>query len=149
MTLEELSRKELIRPASTSRREIRDLWELVERDLVSATVAELPLDWQFVISYHAVLQLATIVLRCEGYRTAASSHHTVSFAALAAIAGEELIDLVQYFQTCRAKRNVIEYDRAGEVSQEEVAKLLDAAKQLRKWALHWTKTQHPNLAPDV
>ena len=149
MTLEELSRKGLIRPAPTSRREIRDLWELVERDLVSATVAELPLDWQFVISYHAVLQLATIALRCEGCRTAASSHHTVTFAALAAIADEELTDLVQYFQTCRTKRNIIEYDRAGEVSQEEVAKLLDAAKQLRKWVLHWTKTRHPDLAPDV
>ncbi len=149
MTLEELSRNKLIRPTPTSPREIQDLWQLVQRDLSSATIAGLPLDWQFAIAYHAVLQLATIVLRCEGYRAASASHHTVTFTALAAVAGQELGDLVEYFQACRAKRNIVEYDRAGEISQEEVAKLLAAAGQFRKWVAHWTKTKHPDLAPDV
>ncbi len=149
MTLEELSRNELIRLTPTSSREIHDLWKLVERDLSSATTAGLPLDWQFAIAYHAVLQLATIVLRCEGYRSASGPHHTVTFTALAAVAGEELGDLAEYFQACRTKRNIVEYDRAGEISQEEVVKLLDAARQFRKWAVGWIKTKHPDLTPDA
>jgi len=142
-----LSRQGLIKPQPTSSGEIESLWKLVARDLANAKVADLSLDWQFAISYHAVLQLATIIVRCETYRTTGRSHHLATFAALDAIAGDELGDQVNYFQTCRVKRNITEYGRTGEVTQEEVRNLRQAANEFREWVLDWISANHPDLAP--
>lgn len=148
MTLDELLREDLIKPQATSPEEIAALWHLVERDLTSAVAPSISLDWQFAISYHAVLQLAAIIVRCEGYR-ATRSRHFATFAALAAIVGDELGELVAYFQTCRVKRNITEYDRAGEISEEEVQNLLTTAKEFREWVLGRVTACHPDLAPQV
>ncbi len=148
MTLEELLREDLIKPQATSPGEIAALWQLVERDLTSAVAPSISLDWQFAISYHAVLQLAAIIVRCEGYRPTRSQHFA-TLAALEAIVGDELRELVAYFQTCRVKRNITEYDRAGEISEDEVQKLLATAKEFREWVLGRVRAYHPDLAPPV
>ena len=50
-----------LRPHQTSRRQIADLFAIVDRDLEDATRG-LSADWQFGIAYNAVLKLCTILV---------------------------------------------------------------------------------------
>lgn len=61
--------------------------------------------------------------------------------------GPEFQDLVDYFDQCRGKRNLSDYDRAGEISENEAVELLKEAKAFRVTVLEWLKKQHPKLMP--
>ena len=59
--------------------------------------------------------------------------------------GPECQDLADYFDQCRGKRNLSDYDRAGEISEKEAVELLKEAKAFRVTVLEWLKKQHPKL----
>ena len=50
-----------------------------------------------------------------------------------------------YFDGCRIKRNVSEYEFAGGVSDTDADGLLKAAQQFAVDAEAWIKTHHPEL----
>src|SRR5215470_7873932 len=101
-----------VQPHTTSRQELNGLRAVVVRDLHDARVSGLSTDRQFAIAYNAVLQLAKMAIACAGYRVVGQGHHLTTFEALELAMGPSIAPLASYFDTCRRKRNVLDYDMA-------------------------------------
>ena len=50
-----------------------------------------------------------------------------------------------YFDRCRRKRNVIDYDDAFVASETEAAEIVTKAKEFVLLVEHWIATAHPSL----
>src|SRR5438552_13248178 len=82
MTWQGLLQAQRIKPHRSSRQELDDLRDVIERDLQDAGVRALSPDRRFATAYNAALQLAKIVIACSGYRVVGSGHHLTTFEAL-------------------------------------------------------------------
>jgi hypothetical protein len=148
MTLRDLLAEGRIRPHKTSVREIGDLLRVVDRDLADAGIRQLSADRRFATAYNAALQLASIVLHAAGYRTAGSGHHWATFYVLPEIMGHPAQSRADYLDNCRSKRNVTDYDRAGEISDREVEEILAEARAFRSDVVSWLRKNHAGLLPE-
>ena len=123
MSLEQLFNQDRLSKQKTSREEVRSLFEVIERLLGDAEVAGVSTDGRFISAYGAVLQAATVLIRCHGYRTKGIGHHFTTFQALKMVLPQEG-QLISYFESCRSKRNLADYTQAGAVSEKEVKDLM-------------------------
>lgn len=119
---------------------------MVDRDLAASQTDGLVNDWQFNIAYNAALQLATAALAVCGYEADRSNHHYRVIHSLALTVGVDPAT-IQTLDTCRKKRNISDYERAGAVSDVEVDSLRRIAVRLRKQVADWIATNHPDLSP--
>ncbi|NPV59496.1 MAG: hypothetical protein HPY75_07525 [Actinobacteria bacterium] len=142
-----LDRKDL-RQHNTSRREIANLLEVVDRDLQDASVTVISPDRRFATAYNAVLQLATVVLYASGYRAAGKGHHWITISVLPDIMGSDAQERMDYFNNCRTKRHGVDYDRADIISLDDVDELLREAEIFRDEVLTWLKANRPDLLED-
>ena len=147
MSLKSLLAEGLLRPHRTSQREVADLFRLVERDLADAAVTKISADRRFATAYNAALQLATIVLHAGGYRTERMGHHRITFQVLPEIMGKEADSQSAYFDLCRSKRNITDYDRAGQISEKEAEEILKQAREFKQDVERWLKKHHPSIVP--
>ena len=110
-----------MQPHQTSPRELDELRAVVDRDLKDASIDQLSADRRFAVAYNAIQQLAKMVLACAGYRVSSTKggHHATTFEATSLILGPAHQDLIDYFDTCRQKRNQVNYDHAGLTSDAE------------------------------
>ena len=53
--------------------------------------------------------------------------------------------LIDYFDSCRAKRNMTDYDYAGGISDSEARELIKETEGFLEITLDWLKTNYPNL----
>lgn len=134
-----------LRPHRTSRQEIADLLGIVDRDLSDAQAGSISTDWQFGIAYNAALKLCTILLYAEGYRAGQGLQHYRTIQALPLILGISRDPDATYLDTCRAKRNAVEYDRVGGTSGKEVAELIEFVKELRTDVVDWLRDKHGDM----
>ncbi len=130
---------------SSSAREIRDHFHIVRRDLADASLKGYSDDRRFAIAYNAALQLATIVLRASGYRATGAGHHKATIEVLPELMGSKYQVLSDYFDKCRSKRNITEYDRAGTVQEREVVELIGEVEKFRDEVTAWLAKNHPEL----
>jgi uncharacterized protein (UPF0332 family) len=119
MTLEDLLNQGRLKHHKTSEREIQNLIALARRDIKDAKIIGLSLDRRFACAYNAVLQLATILLYSKGYRPKGVGHHFTVFQAMKIIMGTDYHAIADYFDSCRSKRNITDYDYAGAISELE------------------------------
>ena len=148
MTWQQLLAAKRIQPHTPSQQEIDNLRSVIDRDLTDAALEGLSADRQFATAYNAVLQLAKIAIACAGYRvTARGGHHKTSFEALELAIGSCVAKLVSYFDACRRKRNVVDYDSAYRVSETEAEELLQKAKEFRVLIEKWIVQNNPQFAP--
>ncbi|HUW22633.1 MAG TPA: hypothetical protein VMW39_01180 [bacterium] len=143
MHLKQLLNQGKLRRHKTSKKEIGNLLELVKRDIKDAKVKGLSADRKFVTAYNAVLQLATILLYCKGYKPEGAGHHFTVFQAMKEIMGKDYYDLADYFDSCRAKRNITDYDYAGGISGLEAVELIKEAEGFLEIILNWLKKNYP------
>jgi hypothetical protein len=68
MSLSDWANNGWLRKHSTSKQEIKQLLEIVDRDLKDAQQRGVSADWRFGIAYNAALKLCTILMYTEGYR---------------------------------------------------------------------------------
>lgn len=129
----------------TNKSEIKDLINLVDRDLKDAKIKQLSTDRRFATAYNAALQLSTIVLHVYGYRTKGTGHHWVTFQSLPYTMGKNQKNRADYFDACRAKRNVTDYDRVGEISDSDLNELLKEVLKFKKDVFDWLRKNYPNL----
>lgn len=139
MSLKELLRAGRLEDHKTSKDEILNLFMIIERDIADASIKELSADRRFATAYNAVLQSATAILHYKGYRPVGAGHHSTTFTALREILGREYRGLVDYFDSCRSKRNITDYDYAGAVSDTEAEELLKEAKKFSKFTKEYVK----------
>jgi len=145
MSLKELSSQGSLKPHKTSKEEIKNLLELVGRDIKDARVKTISTDRRFATAYNAVLQLATVVIYCSGYKPTGWGHHYTVFKALKVIMGKDYHDIADYFDSCRAKRNVTDYRHTGEISESETNELIKEAEKFSDIVIKFIKKYHPNL----
>src|SRR5436190_24388989 len=98
---------------------------LVARDLADATVAGLSADRRFATAYNAALLAANMAIACAGYRvTAKSGHHKMSFDCIRLVLSGAAT-YSDYFETCRRKRNVIDYTRSHVATDTEAYEIVE------------------------
>jgi len=130
----------------TSRNEIQELLRVTARSLSDANAKGLSPEGRFALAYDGALQLSTISLRCYGYRTRGEGHHWAVFNALPDIMGKDVIDIADYFQTCRAKRSIAIYHQSTVVSNTEADELFKEVEEFDKLVRKWLKTEYPQYA---
>ncbi|MBQ4480646.1 MAG: hypothetical protein II943_08415 [Victivallales bacterium] len=134
-----------LRPHQTDLQEISGLLAIVDRDISDAQSKDLSVDWKFGIAYNAALKLCTMMLYAAGYRSENALAHYRTLASIEYTMGEEYhVDAI-YLNTCRAKRNTIEYDNVGVASQTEADELLAFVHKLRADVLNRLANQYPAL----
>lgn len=130
---------------TTSRREIESLRELIERDLKDAGLKGLSADRRFATAYNAALQLCKMAIACAGYRlTVGIGHHQKTFETVkSAVTTSVAENLADYFEICRRKRNVIDYDAADTISETEADELVRKAGELQILVEDWITGNYP------
>jgi hypothetical protein len=144
MTLKRWLENRWLKPHRVNQKEVAGLLSIVDRDIKDAGAA-LSADWRFGIAYNAALKLCTILLHAEGYRAAHDLQHYRTIAAMPLILGDSKAADAEYLDTCRKKRNIVEYERAGSISVTEADELLAFATELRGVVTNWLKKTHPAL----
>jgi hypothetical protein len=144
MSLKQWEDNGWLKPHRTSRQEISNLLNIVERDLQDAR-REISADWRFGISYNAALKLCRILLSAEGYRPSHELQHYRTLAALPEILGEAKKADAKYLDDCRKKRNIVEYEYVGGASGPDADELIEFVKDLREEVMNWLKKNHPEL----
>lgn len=145
MSLKRLFVQDKLKRHKTSKEEITNLLRVIKRDLKDARIKGLSLDRRFATAYNAVLQSATIVLYCRGYKPRGAGHHFTVFQCMKEIMGKDYYDLADYFDACRAKRNVTDYDYAGTISRTEAQELIKEAKDFLHVVLDWLNQYYPKF----
>jgi hypothetical protein len=88
MSLQVWANNGWLRSHKTSREEIGNLLEIVQRDLKDAQGPGLSADWRFGIAYNAALKLCTVLMYCEGFRPEKNLAHYRTLQALPLILGK-------------------------------------------------------------
>ena len=145
MTWTELLGSRTVQIHTTSVGEISSLRELVGRDMADAAIDVLSEDRRFATAYNAVLQLSKMAIASAGYRVSTGGgHHQKTFEALkVALNSPEAEALADYFDTCRRKRNQIDYDGSEIVTTTELKELFEKAEEFRELVEQWIATEHP------
>lgn len=112
--------------------EISDLLSIAERDIKDSKVKAISNDRRYTAAYNAALQLCTVLIRNENYRIKGTAHHYNTFKAAGIILGEKHQSTIDYFDSCRNKRNRAEYDRVLNISDTELDELIDEAEKFMK-----------------
>lgn len=146
MSLETWVKNGWLRPHKSSPQEIKNLLEIVDRDLNDASAPNLSVDWSFGIAYNAALKLCAILLHTSGYRPEKNLAHFRTLQSLPLVLGAQYNQDADYLDLCRKKRNETEYDFIGGVSKSEADELVNFAKELRTTVIKWlteTKKYQP------
>lgn len=147
MSLPEWRNEGRLRRHKTSASEVTELLRVVDRDLGDAEIRQLSADRRFATAYNAALELATIALCAAGYRASSAGHHWVTLRALPEIMGPQAQERADYFDACRSKRNLADYDRAGIISDVEADEILREARAFKADLIDWLSANHPHLVP--
>ncbi|MBN2790184.1 MAG: hypothetical protein JXR69_08335 [Candidatus Delongbacteria bacterium] len=143
MTLKNWESNGWLKSHSSSKQEIEQLLQIVDRDIKDSKQTDLSPDWRFGIAYNAALKLCTILLYSEGFMAERSATHYRTIQSLSLILGKEREDDADYLNTCRAKRNMVEYDSVGGATDAEADELIDFVGNLKDDVLKWLKINHP------
>lgn len=145
MTLNDWVTNGWIRAHKSSKQEIEQLFEIVERDLHDAQQRSVSADWRFGIAYNAALKLCTILLYSEGYRPEKTLAHYRTRQALPLILGREKTDDAYYLDSCRVKRNTVEYDYVGGATNADADELISFVRELHEEVQIWMIKRHPEF----
>jgi hypothetical protein len=144
MTWTKLLRENRVHPHTTSRKELNEIRRLVARDLADAALPGLSEDRRFATAYNAALQTANMAIACAGYRVGSvPGHHRLTFEAAKLALGKAAANLTDYFDSCRRKRNEIDYTGATIATTTEAEELLTHAKAFLALVEGWIESNYP------
>ena len=130
----------------TSKKELDNMRALVTRDLADAAIASLSADRRFAIAYNAALQAANMAIACAGYRIVSKiGHHRLSLESTKVVLGKPAHKYADYFETCRRKRNMIDYTFSNVATETEVKEILAKAAGFYSQIEDWISKNHPSL----
>jgi allantoicase len=119
---------------------------LIARDLADAGLAGLSPDRRFATAYNAALQTANMAIACAGYRiTSRVGHHRVSLESMKLILGKSASRYADYFETCRRKRNIIDYTFSQVATETEAKEILLQAARFYGEVEDWITKNYPSL----
>jgi hypothetical protein len=130
----------------TSKQELDEMRALVARDLADAGVDGLSADRKYATAYNAALQAANMAIACAGYRvTAKTGHHKITFYSANLALGAGATKYADYFETCRRKRNVIDYTRSHVATETEAKEIAEQATRFCEFVESWIDSNFPSL----
>jgi uncharacterized protein (UPF0332 family) len=130
----------------TSKKELDGMRELIARDLADASIAALSADRRFATAYNAALQAANMAIAASGYRvTAKVGHHQVSLEGARLALGPSSEKLLDYFDTCRRKRNKIDYTQSHVATETEATEIVAKAAEFYRLVEQWIDTNYSGL----
>jgi uncharacterized protein (UPF0332 family) len=129
----------------TSKQEIDKLRSVIRRDLADASLDGVSADRRFATAYNAALQAAKMAIACAGYRVVGAGHHRISFEVVKLALGKAAGPYSDYFDRCRRKRNVIDYDDAFVATETEATEVLTKAKEFAQVVERWITKNHSQL----
>lgn len=135
MSIEIFKSRGVLVEQRSSKEEIEELLKIVDRDMLDSKVSQVSYDWQFGIAYNAALKLATILVRHSGYRVKGQGHHMNTIALISYFLGKETQDYSDYLDTCRRKRNTVEYDCVGGATEQDVIELQEFVLEFKEKVL--------------
>ena len=148
MSWKKLLAEHKVHTHTTSKKELDALRELIARDLADAGIKGLSADRRFATAYNAALQTAKMAIACAGYRLANTpGHHRLTFDAAHLALGPSAARSLDFFETCRRKRNVIDYDHAFVATTTEAEEIVAEAQSFLEFVEQWIAAHHPKLAP--
>ena len=145
MSLRDWAKFGWLKPHETDVRELSNLLAIADRDIADAAASELSNDWRFGIAYNAALKLCTMMLYDAGYMPEKSLAHYRTLLSIEFTLGEDRKADAAYLDSCRAKRNHVEYDYVDGASKSEAEELLDFAKELREDVVSRLRKKYPTL----
>ena len=129
-----------------SKKELDNMRALIARDLADASLAGLSADRRFATAYNAALQAANMAIACAGYRIVSKvGHHRVSLESTKLVLGKAAHKYADYFETCRRKRNTIDYTFSNVATDTEAKEILIQASQFYSEVEGWITKNHPSL----
>jgi hypothetical protein len=134
---------------ATSRREIRDLLGVLDRNLTDCRVDVLSIDARFNFAYQAALQVGSIALRTCGFIPARGGYDHFRTIQSLALTMQVEADLVRVLDRFRSKRSTAMYDAAGTITETEMQEMIDLAVRLRGDLMEWLRNAHPTLLAEV
>lgn len=147
MSWKKLQAEGKVRAHKTSRKELDDLRAVIVRDLEDAAIQELSDDRRFATAYNAALQTATMSIACAGFRLSTTAgHHRLTFEVARLALGSTAHASLDFFEACRRKRNVIDYDHASVATHTEAEEIVGEAKHFFELVELWITANHPKLA---
>ena len=130
----------------TSKKELDNMRALIARDLADASLAGLSADRRFATAYNAALQAANMAIACAGYRIVSKvGHHRVSLESTKLVLGKPEDKYADYFETCRRKRNTIDYTFSNVATETEAKEILVQAAEFYSQVEYWITKNHPAL----
>jgi hypothetical protein len=148
MSWKKLLAEHKVHTHSTSKKELDALRAVVARDLADAAIPGLSDDRKFATAYNAALQAATMAIACAGYRLAGTpGHHRLTFDVARLALGSSSFRSLDFFETCRRKRNVIDYDHASVATNTEAQEVVAETQAFVELVEKWIATHHPKLVP--
>jgi len=116
----------------------------IVRDVADASLKGLSADRRFATAYNAALQAAKMAIACAGYRvTTGGGHHRISFETVKWAIGKAADPSSDYFDRCRRKRNIIDYDDANVATETEAQEIVTKAKEFVDLIEQWIAAKHP------
>ncbi len=87
-----------------------------------------------------------MAIACASYRvTAKTGHHKISFDSIKLALGAGADKYAGYFETCRRKRNVIDYTRSHVATETEAKEIVEKATEFYEFVEEWIDSKFPNL----
>ena len=131
MSLQQWKANGWLKTHKTSGEELRNLLDIVDRDLADSQSEGLSNDWKFGIAYNAALKLCTMMLYDAGYMPEKNLAHYRTLLSIEYTLGAHRKADAVYLDACRIKRNHVEYDYVEGASAAEAEELKAFAKELR------------------
>ncbi len=145
MTWTQLLANSEVQRHRTSKQEMDKLRSVIRRDLADASLDGVSADRRFATAYNAALQAAKMAIACAGYRVVGAGHHRISFEVVKLALAKAADPYSDYFDRCRRKRNVIDYDDAFVATETEATEVLTKAKEFTEVVERWITKNHPAL----
>jgi uncharacterized protein (UPF0332 family) len=114
-------------------------------DSADASLDGVSADRRFATAYNAALQAAKMAIACAGYRVAGAGHHRISFEVVKLAIGKAADPYSDYFDRCRRKRNVIDYDDAFVATETEAVEIVAKAREFVDIVEQWIAKNHSSL----
>ena len=144
VSLEDWLNEGRLRQHKTSKNEIKQLLAVFARDMTDAQSNTISIDRRFATAYNAALTVSTAALAANGYRAAGEGHHYWVIQSLAFTLKLDS-ESIEVFNRFRRKRNTIDYERIGTVSEREVLETLELARSIRGKLETWLAESYPQL----
>ena len=131
-----------LQPHRSTKKEIESFKKLIARDLSDCAIEELSVDRRFTTAYQAALNLSRMIIAVSGYRVSVKTgHHALTFEIAGMILEDKFQEYFDFFDVCRRKRNLVDYDLADVTSPSELKELLEKVQEFRHTVYDWLEKQ--------